>query len=58
MQAVGLLVTWTVVRGSREKGAPHFGMSTEEGSSDDWDPFLKEDITAACGTWHSKTKLW
>lgn len=62
MQAVELLVSWTVGRGSREKGGPHShsGMSTEEDSSDDWDngdPLL-EDITSACLAWFSKTKLW
>lgn len=57
---MGLLVTRTVVRGSREKGAPHSGMSTEEGSSDYWnnrDPFKKENTTSACDALLIKTKL-
>lgn len=60
MKAVGLLVTWTVGRGFREKGAPHSGVSTGEGSSNDWDkadPLLKEDITSACLAWLNRTKL-
>lgn len=59
MQAVGLLVAWTVGRGAGERRASGAGTSTEEGSSDDWengDPLLKEDITSPCLAWPSKTK--